>query len=596
MNEDMTTLFQCLHSNVKQLGEKGQIEYGWSNAIKENILQFNYQLLRCSKEDMQSLECKLMYLLNHLKLTIAYNITDEEALAYLNVLYCMIGHTRDVIDGKGEYALSYMLIYTWYQYFPELAFYALKTFVNHEDPLVHPYGSWKDIKYFCKYVISKNNTMNHPFIQYSIQLYNDQLYKDYQLYLSNHNASISLVAKWIPREKSTKFSFLFEPLACDYFSKYIETAKDEHSKRRAILKCKTEYRKILSILNKHLDTLQIKQCNDGWNEIDLNHITSISFHKQINALLNIKKNGEKRFIENKEREICFENCKTYITDLLNNDTGHKIKAKHIAFHDFTKQASELIRLRKNNEDHMINSKIQLKIDLLNIQWKQHSIETKSLYKMIPIIDLSESMEGEAMNTAISLGIRIAEKSFIGRRMLTFSSHPVWIQFENNEPFVDIVERIQSSVVNVNSNFFSALDFMLNTIIDLKMKPEDVNDMILVILSDMQMEQNNDSFVTLYDAIKEKYENAGIIAHGKPYRLPHIIFWNLRNTNGFPCLSIQPNVSMFSGFRPNMLNLFSVNKNQSLTNDYSTSWSTFIKLLSNQRYKMLENHLNLFLMK
>ena len=39
---------------------------------------------------------------------------------YLILLYKMIGQTRDIIDGKGECSLTYMMIYTWYDFYPEL--------------------------------------------------------------------------------------------------------------------------------------------------------------------------------------------------------------------------------------------------------------------------------------------------------------------------------------------------------------------------------------------------------------------------------------------------------------------------------------------
>ena len=36
--------------NMRQLGEKGHIEYGWSENIREKILQFSFQLVRNKNE------------------------------------------------------------------------------------------------------------------------------------------------------------------------------------------------------------------------------------------------------------------------------------------------------------------------------------------------------------------------------------------------------------------------------------------------------------------------------------------------------------------------------------------------------------------
>ena len=56
-------------------------------------------------------------------------------------------------------------------------------------------------------------------------------------------------------------------------------------------------------------------------------------------------------------------------------------------------------------------------------------------------------------------------------------------------------------------------------------------------------------------IKHKYENAGQKAINKAYTMPHIVFWNMESSHGFPCLSIHPNVTMISGNNLKLLNLF-----------------------------------------
>jgi hypothetical protein len=122
-----------------------------------------------------------------------------------------------------------------------------------------------------------------------------------------------------------------------------------------------------------------------------------------------------------------------------------------------------------------------------------------------------------------------------------------------------------------------------------MPPEDVQDMVLVVLSDMQMDSGDacDKQV-LYDTMKAKYEAAGIRVHGKPYKPPHILFWNLRSTSGFPTLSTQMNCSMVSGFSPALINSFC---DQGITSlEACTPWSVLEKNLENQRYKIMGDKL------
>jgi hypothetical protein len=73
--------------------------------------------------------------------------------------------------------------------------------------------------------------------------------------------------------------------------------------------------------------------------------------------------------------------------------------------------------------------------------------------------------------------------------------------------------------------------------------------------------------------------------GKPYKPPHILFWNLRSTSGFPALSSQQNASMMSGFSAAMLNLFCEQGIESL--QACSPWSIFLKGLENDRYSIME---------
>ena len=158
----MTALVNALDNfTPTQIGENTHIEYGWSNSIREKILQFSFQVTRTDENGIKNLQVVLKELLRVLKYKQDLS-SDEVSKAYLKMLYIMIGQTRDIIDGKGEYALSYMMIYTWHEFYPELAVFALKCLVDLGDKSIHQYGSWKDIKYFCRYVKTQTHDETHP--------------------------------------------------------------------------------------------------------------------------------------------------------------------------------------------------------------------------------------------------------------------------------------------------------------------------------------------------------------------------------------------------------------------------------------------------
>jgi hypothetical protein len=209
--------------------------------------------------------------------------------------------------------------------------------------------------------------------------------------------------------------------------------------------------------------------------------------------------------------------------------------------------------------------------------------------MIAMVDVSGSMEGDPMQVAIALGIRIAEKSVIGKRVMTFSANPTWVNLEGHDDFISQVEVIKNADWGTNTNFYAALDLILDAIIQNKMRPEDVQDMVLVILSDMQMDNcDKTNKQTLYETMNTKYQLAGIRVNGQPYKPPHILFWNLRSTSGFPTLSNQPNASMMSGFSPTLLNLFCEQGLNALQS--CTPWSLLVKGLENERYKIMSTKL------
>jgi Mg-chelatase subunit ChlD len=572
----MAALINALDNYTpSQIGENGHVEYGWSNSIQEQIVQLSFQITRTS--NILPLENQLNSLLTTLSHKVKNGTLPEKQLArgHLSILYKMIGHTRDIIDGKGEYTLTYMMIYTWSRHFPELAKFALKCMVDLGDKNVHQYGSWKDIKYFCQYLNDRGYPNEaFPLITYAIEITNEQIRRDYANLVSNSN-DISLAAKWIPREKSA-FGWLFENLATNYFSYFLDTANTEDRRVRAVLKCKTEYRKLLSSLNKNIDTVQIKQCAHEWSNIDFNKATSITLSKQKKAFLNVKKTGEVRCPDSIDRVQCAEHFKSHIQKAARGEI--EMKGKRLGMADFTKQAIELLQGGSQTEK-----------DLLNSQWRDNSSQNGALGKMIAMVDVSGSMDGDPMNVAIALGIRIADKSALGHRVMTFSSTPTWVNLEPYGDFISQVGVIKNAPWGMNTNFHAALDMILDAIIQNKMEPEDVQDMVLVILSDMQMDAGDKcSKHVLYETMKAKYEAAGIRVHGRAYKPPHILFWNLRSTSGFPTLANQPNASMMSGFSPSLLNLFCEQGMNAL--ESCTPWSLLLRSLENERYKIMNERL------
>ena len=216
--------------------------------------------------------------------------------------------------------------------------------------------------------------------------------------------------------------------------------------------------------------------------------------------------------------------------------------------------------------------------------------------MIAMVDTSSSMENENGNplfSAMGLGIRIAEKSKLGKRIMTFDTNPSWINLEKCLDFVDEVKTVRSAGWGTNTDFHKAMEMILDQIKINKIPAEDVEDLVLIVFSDMQfdsMEKNSFSYnsetgETIIPIISKKFHDVGIEVCGKAYKMPHILFWNLQSTNGFPELSYQNNVTMLSGYSPSLFNSF-IQDSMNGLKDVSP-WKILTNILNNKRYMHLD---------
>ena len=577
----MTALVSAMDNfTPSQLGENGHSEYTWSSNTREQIVQLSFQLTRASSPKIvESLAQRVDSILSKLKTDFTRGLIAKEVyLEYMSIMFRLIGQTRDIIDGKGEYTLAYMQLSVWQKHFPELAKFAFKCFVLSDElsvdtessSSIHPYGSWKDVKHLVKYLDENGTNCNSPLPEYAMQLLNDQLRADSVAEVP------SLAAKWTPREKS-QHSTLFGRLAKRYYSEYLQSALSEPAIKKATVKAKMDYRKLIASLNRKLDTVQIKQCANMWSDIDPKSQTSITMHKQKKAFLNLTKTGAQRSTSD-DRIACAATFTEFAEKAAKGEV--EVKGKRVGLNDFTKEALSLINSRQQNSSEA---------KLLNAQWLNNSLQTGALGKMIPMVDVSGSMSGDPMNAAIALGIRIAEKSMLGKRVLTFSATPKWVNLDGANDFVSMVSVLQVAEWGMNTNFLAALNLILDAIVQQKLPAEDVEDMVLAIFSDMQMDQADTTSKSLMNTIETKYADAGMRLWNKPFKAPHILFWNLRSTQGFPTLSSQKNSSMMSGFSPALLNLFCEEGLEALQS--CTPWSLFVKSLENERYKILDQFIH-----
>lgn len=577
-------------------GENNHTERSYSNELNEQVVQFFFQLVRC--ED----HTKLQSIHKNILLTIKGDLETHHDI--LITMYKLIGQTRDIISGKGEQKLAFMQIMGFYDTgFEKLAINAITHFVHRAND-EHPFGSWKDIKYFCQYVNDCTHNENHPLITNTWRLIVDQLNQDWMAYENWSSVSstsvpapkFTLAGRWCPRGKS-QHTWLHNIIAKGMFPKYMSTAKTESSRTKALNKCRIKLSKRITTLNRALDTTQIKQCNGDWRGINFNKVTSATMRKQSIAFANKKKDGEARSCSF-DRIECANNLSNHFSACKEDPVKNKVHGRRLNVYELTKDA------------YNITGSSGVEHDRINLQWEDNKKNNKGLGAFIPCSDISYSMHDCAMVplfSSIGLGIRASEMTHpaFRNRVLTFGDQPQWHIFGEGENFTDKVQKIKNVSTGLGTNFYRALKMILDVIIQNEIPPKDVESMILGVFSDMQInavmrscntisKDMQDHIIpgatimdTMFNVIEKMYADAGMRSKYKQqYKAPHILLWNLRNTDGFPVSSTTKNVTMLSGFSSVLLNAVCDKGIDSLKE--FTPRRMLRDILNCERYAVLEN--------
>ena len=101
-------------------------------------------------------------------------------------------------------------------------------------------------------------------------------------------------------------------------------------------------------------------------------------------------------------------------------------------------------------------------------------------------------------------------------------------------------------------------------------------MVLAVFSDMQINQadRQTQYDSMHTRIEEMYREHG-------YEPPHILYWNLNGTDGFPSVTTKNNISMVSGFSPALLKAFEEKGIDELAS--YTPWRLVQEIMMKPRY-------------
>lgn len=568
MEVSYNTHFPHLHNN-----------FNVHSFIREQFVFFYFNLTR--KNDIFSDTSRNFYdkFVNVLQI-IKKNIHEKNDLSlfyhYLKLFYKLIPYTRDIYSGKGERDLSYLLILALYQVYPSLALFAIHNIIviDHStgNTKIKPYGSWKDIQYLCDFIynftdMKYKNDNSHAIIDYCVEIMTNQLIQDFKTWnFSNnpHNINyISNVAAWIPRENK-KFSWLFDKLSYSWTLKthphIFKFAEFYDSKEKAIRKSKRLFRKQFSYLNKQLNTIEINLSKKKYDNIGICEIKKDSFTKYF--------------------DLYFKNIQHFHN--INNNCYKKYKGSLTPFSFLIKKTIEL-------DDYKDDISFTSKKLYINNTWKQY-IKLFSLHSMhytIPIIDVSFFMQQNNMDafySAIGTSIIIASYTKIENRVIAMSNQPIWIKWNKDDLFTDIIHNFMNSIFpvqNTANDIYSSIQYIIEGIRGSHSSQNFTDNLNIVILSDFI---NNSHLVDIQQIF---FDNNFTVS-------PFIFYWNFSTTYIIDNLLVDnKKIRHLSGY--SIYTIYDlidiINKQKSTT---FTSFSCAANSIDKERYVLFSHYISKFI--
>ena len=536
----MTSLVNAL--DTLTVGENGAPQYKWSrgsvsSSFEKDLVALDFMSVRLDKsQDLSSCNPVREY---H-RLVSEYASNSPRDILHVKYLIAFLFRLRD-IEGKGEYGLFHYMLPAWDQHMvsawePEPGFVTnyITAGINYlfmEKNTYHPYGSWKDAKYILNAIRRLGDVTTSHIAAHIISVASDEA-------TSKPN---SLVHRWLPREKSKKFGWQAPLFAKRMFPGF--------SKKASL----TKYRKHTANCNKELNTTQILQCDGRWHDIDFKRdVTSITMQLQKKAFL--CKGSNDKAAEIPDRIACKNNYTDFVQACV--DGTEKMKSKRVGIESIAKDAYRY--------SGMYQTMSKVEVDALNTAWRdQMDADQADLSNWIALVDTSASMTWEncPLYAAIGIGLRIAERSSLGKRIMTFSTQPVWMDLSNAHTLTEMMTAVRSydHAIGGSTNLMAAFTKIADTCVELDMHPSNVESLVFCILSDMQIDKADSSFpgLTLDGLVASYFREAGMkTSHREPYPVPKLVYWNMRCTEGFPSTMEREGTVAVSGYSPAILDVFS----------------------------------------
>lgn len=448
-----------------------------------------------------------------------YQYLSESSVEDIIDTFIIAFNTRDCRGGKGEKELGKKSL-QWLMINYPVQFIKI-------IPFIPEYGRWDDLLHFFPGSINLENTY-HIKANYSSPNITENDIKNIKLaqkevikyFISKINTDtacmmrgeiVSLAAKWAPTENDSLDR---------RYSNVSVLCKEMNITRR-------EYRKnIIGPLRSYIKIVEKYMCNGQWDKVEYSKVPSCAIKRLKKAF---DKHDHHRFVEWKA----------------SLSAGKvDVKAKQLHPHELV---TEVRRLGYADE-------------VASAQWKileDMVIASGVMENTLIVCDTSASMTwgtGVPINVSIAFGLIIsnAVKGVFHNHVITFNDIPSFVVLKDGS-FYDRVRDISTIPVGGSTNFQAVFKLILNRCKESGLEDKDTPKRIVVV-SDMQFNMADSSYVTNHENIKRMYTEA-------KYTMPSMIYWNVNGSNtDFPVTASDKGTALLSGYSPALIKAVLTDKN------------------------------------
>jgi len=521
------------HCLKKNIGENGMLQYS-NRGVGSDLLVLN-QLVRGGNPEAE--------------VKVILTRGDPDEIADLCILLFV---TRNARGGKGEKKLSYDILVLLWEQFPETAARLI--------PLFAHYGYWKDL-----FLLLKMSPSNEAMRSVILNAVAQQLQADISalnMYKADKESvkqpSVSLLAKWLPREGSSldrKTKFVNHFVGVMWSDEGLSTKNDMVVDGEWKSGAKKKYRQVVAELASYLALPEVLLSAHREDEINFSRLASKATMRLRKVLMNEGKHPGLRSQDPKRIRL----GERFLEHVVSKKG---LNGKQLMPHEIVS------RILKGGS---ISNFEEL---VLDAQWKdlwkgvEAQIKAKvaddggtaagfNPTRMIPMADVSGSMHGVPMEVSIALSIGLSEITHPAFRhlVLTFDSHPMFHKLNAEDSIVRKVRSLARAPWGMSTNFEAAYDLILDLVLRNKLAREDMP--ALVVFSDMQFNQaaNRCSGLdVMHDAIKAKVRRVARQLGWADAEPTPMVYWNLRNTHGHPVDKNTEGAVLLAGFSPSLLRM------------------------------------------